>query len=86
MLVRPMYSNPPLYGARIVNEILSDPGLKQQWVTECKGIYKYIYIHIHTYEYVGFLHIICIFVCIYTYIYIYIYIYLYDQCLHFYCY
>ena len=37
LLVRPMYSNPPIYGARIVAEILSDPVLKQQWTVECKG-------------------------------------------------
>lgn len=35
-IVRPMYSNPPIYGARIVNEILSDPTLKKQWNQECK--------------------------------------------------
>jgi aspartate/tyrosine/aromatic aminotransferase len=32
-----MYSNPPLYGARIVSEILSDPVLKKKWASECKG-------------------------------------------------
>jgi aspartate aminotransferase len=26
-----MYSNPPIHGARIVTEILSDPTLKSQW-------------------------------------------------------
>ena len=31
ILVRPMYSNPPIHGARIVTEILSDPSLKSQW-------------------------------------------------------
>ena len=31
ILVRPMYSNPPIHGARIVTEILSDPQLKSQW-------------------------------------------------------
>ena len=36
-IVRPMYSNPPVYGARIVTEILSDPVLKKQWSVECKG-------------------------------------------------
>lgn len=38
LLVRPMYSNPPIYGARIVQEILSDPVLKKQWAVECKGM------------------------------------------------
>lgn len=31
IIVRPMYSNPPIHGARIVTEILSDPPLKSQW-------------------------------------------------------
>lgn len=31
ILIRPMYSNPPVNGARIVAEILSDPSLKNQW-------------------------------------------------------
>lgn len=38
MLVRPMYSNPPLYGARIVAEILGDASMKRMWATECKGM------------------------------------------------
>jgi len=37
-VVRPMYSNPPLYGARIVQTILSDPALLNQWTHECKGM------------------------------------------------
>ena len=39
-----MYSNPPVYGARIVTEILSDPILKLQWTTECKGMSVCIYV------------------------------------------
>jgi hypothetical protein len=31
IIVRPMYSNPPIHGARIVTEILSDSSLKNQW-------------------------------------------------------
>lgn len=31
ILIRPMYSNPPLNGARIVTEILGDPSLRSQW-------------------------------------------------------
>lgn len=31
ILVRPMYSNPPLAGARIVKEVLSIPELKSLW-------------------------------------------------------
>lgn len=30
-LARPMYSSPPLHGALLVHQILSDPTLKQQW-------------------------------------------------------
>ena len=36
LLIRPMYSNPPLHGARIVSTILSDTKLKMQWKGECK--------------------------------------------------
>jgi len=38
ILIRPMYSNPPIYGARIVDEILSDDKLRAQWSGECKGM------------------------------------------------
>lgn len=38
LLVRPMYSNPPVYGARLISIILSDEALKKQWVGECKGM------------------------------------------------
>lgn len=31
ILIRPMISNPPIHGARIANEILSNEGLKKQW-------------------------------------------------------
>ena len=31
-----MYSNPPIHGARIVSEILSNPELKQQWLGDVK--------------------------------------------------
>jgi aspartate aminotransferase len=33
-----MYSNPPVHGARLVNEILSDPVLRKQWRGECKSM------------------------------------------------
>jgi len=36
ILVRPMYSNPPITGARIVSTILSDAALTAQWRTEVK--------------------------------------------------
>jgi aspartate aminotransferase, mitochondrial len=32
---RAMYSNPPIYGARIVSEILLCPDLKSMWQGEC---------------------------------------------------
>lgn len=38
ILVRPLYSNPPLHGARIASEILNDPALNQQWLGEVKGM------------------------------------------------
>lgn len=36
IIIRPMYSNPPCHGARIVNAVLSDPALESQWRAECK--------------------------------------------------
>jgi aspartate aminotransferase len=38
ILIRPMYSNPPISGARIVSEILNDDALHKQWAGECKGM------------------------------------------------
>ncbi|EFW21573.1 aspartate transaminase aat1 [Coccidioides posadasii str. Silveira] len=38
ILVRPMYSNPPIHGARIASTILNDPTLNQQWLGEVKGM------------------------------------------------
>ena len=38
LLVRPMYSNPPVHGARIVSEILTDAALRKQWTAECKAM------------------------------------------------
>lgn len=35
-VIRPMYSNPPAYGARIVGTILSDPTLRAQWEKDVK--------------------------------------------------
>lgn len=34
-IVRPMYSSPPVDGARIVKEILMDTDLKAQWTRDC---------------------------------------------------
>jgi len=36
ILVRPMYSNPPVYGAKIVATVLGDTQLSAQWRTEVK--------------------------------------------------
>jgi aspartate aminotransferase len=38
ILIRPMYSNPPLHGARIVSTILNDAQLNAQWRKEVKGM------------------------------------------------
>ena len=31
ILIRPMYSNPPIHGARIVTEILGNADLRKEW-------------------------------------------------------
>ena len=36
IVIRPMYSNPPVHGARIANTILSTPELYSQWEEEVK--------------------------------------------------
>ena len=36
ILVRPLYSNPPVHGARIASAILNDPALNKQWLGEVK--------------------------------------------------
>lgn len=36
--MRPLYSNPPIGGARIAAEILNDPELNTQWLAEVKGM------------------------------------------------
>ena len=38
IVIRPMYSNPPIHGARIANAILSDKALYAEWETEVKGM------------------------------------------------
>lgn len=38
ILIRPMISNPPLHGARIVSTVLNTPELKAQWLGEVKGM------------------------------------------------
>jgi aspartate aminotransferase, mitochondrial len=38
LVIRPMYSNPPRHGARIVSTILNDEELTNSFVAECKGM------------------------------------------------
>ena len=38
IIVRPLYSNPPVHGARIASEILNDKALNKQWLGEVKGM------------------------------------------------
>lgn len=38
ILIRPIYSNPPINGARIVTKILTDPVLQKQWLVDVKGM------------------------------------------------
>lgn len=38
ILIRPMYSNPPQFGARIVQTILNDPALAKEWQLEVKAM------------------------------------------------
>ncbi|XP_065200314.1 aspartate aminotransferase, mitochondrial [Planococcus citri] len=38
ILIRPLYSNPPIHGAKIVAKILTDSELKAQWLKEVKGM------------------------------------------------
>ena len=38
ILVRPLYSNPPVHGARIASEILNNSSLNHQWLGEVKGM------------------------------------------------
>jgi len=38
ILVRPMYSNPPIHGARIASKILTDAALYEQWLGEVKAM------------------------------------------------
>jgi aspartate aminotransferase len=38
IVIRPMYSNPPLHGARIASTILGNPALYEEWEGEVKGM------------------------------------------------
>jgi aspartate aminotransferase len=34
LVIRPAYSNPPIYGARVVNHVLNSPALTEEWAKE----------------------------------------------------
>lgn len=38
ILVRPLYSNPPVHGARIASEVLNNEELRKQWLGEVSGM------------------------------------------------
>lgn len=38
ILIRPLYSNPPIHGARIASHILNTPALKAEWLQEVKDM------------------------------------------------
>lgn len=38
ILIRPLYSNPPIHGARIAATILNTPELRKQWLQDVKGM------------------------------------------------
>mmetsp|Transcript_17389 Transcript_17389/g.69875 ORF Transcript_17389/g.69875 Transcript_17389/m.69875 type:complete len:440 (-) Transcript_17389:1056-2375(-) len=38
VLIRPMYSSPPVHGAKVVAAVLKDPALRAQWSQECAGM------------------------------------------------
>jgi len=38
IIIRPMYSNPPVTGSRIVLEVLTDPTIRSQWLADVKGM------------------------------------------------
>ncbi len=42
LIIRPMYSNPPLHGARVVEEVLNDASLRKKWEGECAAMSKRI--------------------------------------------
>jgi len=38
IIIRPMYSNPPVHGARIVAKVLGTEALRTEWLSEVKGM------------------------------------------------
>lgn len=43
LVIRPMYSNPPLHGAAIAAKILGDPVLNQEWRVSCNWQRKVVF-------------------------------------------
>lgn len=37
-VIRPMYSNPPRHGARLVSTILEDPKMTAEFIEQCRGM------------------------------------------------
>ena len=38
IIIRPLYSNPPVHGARIASLVMNDPNLRSQWLKDVKGM------------------------------------------------
>jgi len=38
IIIRPIYSNPPIYGARLAATIMNDPQLYSEWLVDVKGM------------------------------------------------
>ena len=38
IIIRPLYSNPPIHGARVASLIMNDPTLRSQWLKDVKGM------------------------------------------------
>lgn len=38
ILIRPMYSNPPIHGARLATAVMTNEELTAQWLVELKGM------------------------------------------------
>jgi aspartate aminotransferase len=38
IIIRPIYSNPPIYGARLAATIMNDPKLYAEWLVDVKGM------------------------------------------------
>jgi len=58
ILARAMYSNPPLHGARIVETILNDPELHQQWCV-CVIIYAHVCVCACVCDCVSYVYALC---------------------------